>query len=69
MQPRLTREQLVELVRKIQRAEGTEDELNDMLNVVLDNIPDPHVSDHIYYDDLTPEEVVERAFKYKPIVL
>ena len=69
MQPRLTREQLVDLVRRIQHAEGSEEERNDMLNTLIDNVPDPNVSDLIYYEDLTPEEVVDRALRYKPILL
>ncbi len=33
--------------------------------------PDPNISDYVFYPDereLTPEEIVEKAFSYKPIL-
>lgn len=65
----MTREELIELVGKIARSEGTEQELDDMLDLLMNNVPDPHVANHIFYDDLTPEEIVDKALSYKPIQL
>jgi len=66
---KMTREELIELVKKISAAEGTEEEINNMLSLLKKNVPDPRVSNYIYWDDLTPEEVVDKALKYKPIQL
>ena len=33
------------------------------------NVIDPDISDYIYYDDLTPEQIVDKALAYKPILL
>ena len=67
------KEDLVELVRKILAAEGSEEEQDEMLNTLERNVPDPNVSDLIYYPpegkQLTAEEIVERALRYKPIQL
>lgn len=65
----LNREELIELVRKIMNAEGSEAEIDDMLQILEHNVLDPQVSDYIYYDNKTPEEVVDKALAYKAIFL
>ncbi|HEX9509494.1 MAG TPA: hypothetical protein VF939_03365 [Puia sp.] len=65
----MTREELIELVKKISTADGTEDEINKMVELLKQNVPDPRVTNHIFYAELTPEEVVDRALAYKPIQL
>jgi hypothetical protein len=65
----LSREELIELVASIQKAEGTEEEVHAKLALLEANIPDPNVSDLIFYADLSPEEVVDKAMNYNPILL
>lgn len=67
----LTRNQLVDLVAKLQRAEGTEAEKDAWLTLIERNVSDPEVGNLIFHskEDLTPEEVIERAFAYRPIIL
>ena len=67
----LTREQLVALVGKLLRAEGTAEELDAWLMLVQRNVPDPVVSDLIFRarDQLSAEEIVDRALAYRPITL
>lgn len=64
------REELVELVRKIKNAEGTEEELDEMLELLERSVPHPEVSDLIFWDErnLNPEEIVEEALNYQPII-
>jgi colicin immunity protein/pyocin immunity protein len=71
MQPNLTKEELIELVRKVITCEGTEEENDEWLEIFLNSVPHPEASNLIYYskEDLTPEEIVERALAYKPILL
>jgi len=66
-----TKDQLVELVAKLQRGEGTEEEDEAWLMFIDRNVPAPTVSDFIYYSDpeLSAKEVIERAFAYRPIIL
>lgn len=66
---KLTREELVELVRKIMKCEGTEAQIDEMIDVLEQNVLDPEVTDYIFWDDNTPEEVVDKALAYKPIAL
>ncbi|HDR3651183.1 bacteriocin immunity protein [Bacillus sp. SM-B1] len=71
MLKKLTREELINLVSKIVECEGTEEEIDEMIEVVERNVPHPEVSDLIYWndEDLTPEQIVDIALAYKPIQL
>jgi len=65
----MSREELIELVKKIATAQGTEEELDKMLELLKKNVPDPRVSNYIFYDELTPEQIVDKALAYRPIQL
>ncbi|BBK78747.1 bacteriocin immunity protein [Clostridium butyricum] len=71
MSKRLTREELIDLVNKIIECEGSEEEIDEMIEVVKRNVPYPDISDLIYWseDELTPEEIIDKALNYKPIQL
>lgn len=62
---------LVGLVHKIMNAEGTEQELHDMLEEVQQALPYAEVSNLIFWDEreLTPEQIVEEALAARPIQL
>lgn len=68
---KLTREELISLVNKIVECEGSEEEINKMIEVIEKNVPHPEVSDLIYWneEELTSEQIVDKALKYKPIQL
>lgn len=63
--------QLVERVRKLMNAEGTEAELDDMLTELQLLLPYAEISNLIFWDDrdLTPEQIVEEALAARPIQL
>ncbi|WP_299611417.1 bacteriocin immunity protein [uncultured Aquimarina sp.] len=66
----MTRRELIELVKEIINVENkTEKEIDRLLEILEQNVPDPEVSDLIYYDELTPEQIVDKALSYKPIQL
>ncbi|MBJ7930185.1 MULTISPECIES: bacteriocin immunity protein [Bacillus cereus group] len=71
MLKKLTREELINLVSKIVESEGTEEEIDEMIEIVKRNVPHPELSDLIYWndEDLTPEQIVEIALAYTPIQL
>jgi hypothetical protein len=52
-------------------AEGTEDELDEMLTELQQQLPHAEISNLIYWDDrdLTPEQIVEEALAARPIIL
>ena len=67
----MTREELVELVRKVIEADGAEEEINGYIDSISRAVPHPTWTDLIYYAnrELSPEEVVDEAMAYKPIQL
>jgi hypothetical protein len=65
----LSREELIDLVASIQNAEGTEEEIDEKLTLLKANVPDPNVLNLIFHAELSPEEVVDKAMSYKPILL
>jgi hypothetical protein len=67
---KLNRDELIVLVTRIMTAEGkTEAENDQLLEEFLDNVIDPEAANYIFYDNLLPEEVVDKALSYKPIRL
>ncbi len=66
-----SKEELVRLVTKIMNTEGTEAEVDEFVEMVNRAVPHPGWMDLAFYDDrnLTPEQVVEEALAYKPILL
>jgi len=66
----MEKQDLLVLVCKIMENEyPSEEELNRDIAVLEQNTVDPDATDYIYYDDLSPEEVVEKILSYKPIQL
>ncbi len=67
----MTKEELIELVEMIIKVVGTEDEIDKFLDVLQNNVPYPGVSDLIFWNDdnLTAEEIVDKALNYKAIQL
>lgn len=68
----MKKKELIELVKKIRAGKfETEEERSEMLEIFESNVPDPEASDLIYYHKprLTPEEIVEKALAYKPIII
>ncbi|RAR45742.1 bacteriocin immunity protein [Paenibacillus sp. MDMC362] len=67
----LTKAQIVDLVTSLYNGEGSEEEVGEWIEWLQRNVPHPDISNLIYWPekDLTPEEIVEKALNYKPIVL
>jgi hypothetical protein len=67
---KLSREDLVELAKKIINADTeTEEEDDELIELFLKSVPDPNASDYFFaeeYDGLTPEQIVDKALAYKP---
>lgn len=69
---KLSKEELIELVKKIRNGEfEDEKERTILLERFRENVPHPEVINLMYYHKprLTPEEIVEKALSYKPIIL
>jgi hypothetical protein len=77
----MSREELIELVERIMRAEGeTEEQADQLIDLFEANVPRPEASDLIFHPEqalgdaypgreLTAAEVVDFALSYRPIAL
>jgi hypothetical protein len=65
----MNKDELIELVKKIKLVEGTEEEVDEMIKLFLKNVPDPNAANLIFWQELTPEEVVDKALSYRPFLL
>lgn len=67
----VTREQLIALVEKLLSNEGTEEQDEEWLAALARNVPHPHVSDLIYWNEheLSADEIVDRALAWRSIEL
>jgi hypothetical protein len=78
----MTREELIELGKKVVNCEGAKEEIDAMYELFSKNVPHPNGANLFYYPenynarkhDLskykpTVEEVVDQALSYKPIQL
>ena len=67
----LTKQELIELVEKIQRCEGTEQQQTEWILLFKASVPHPAASDLIFYSapPLSAVSIVEKALSYRPIHL
>jgi hypothetical protein len=69
---KLNRQELVELVRRIIESDfETEEESWKAVELLQANVPDPNVTDYIFWPDpidrdVNPAEVIDRALAFKP---
>ena len=68
---RLTRDEMIALVDRLQRGEGDDTQAGEWLDQLKQSLPHPRISDLIFYSDeeLTAEEIVDKALAYRPIEL
>jgi hypothetical protein len=71
MEKRLSKDEVILLIARLMNGEGTEKEADEMISVLKQHVPDPNVSNLIFWSDeeYTPEEIYEKAMSYKPIQL
>lgn len=70
MENKLNKKELIDLVKDIIDVKGkTEEQQVELLEIFKKNVPHPTPSDLIYWENLTPEEVVDKALSYRPIQL
>ena len=76
MANKLSKRALIELVEKIIRVQGTEEEVNEWVHLFEQNVLHPEASGLIFWSSdyglgrsPSAEEIVEAALNYKPIQL
>ena len=70
MKNQLTKEELVALVKEIITVKDkTEEQISELIDKLKQNVSHPEVGNLIYWEDLSPEEIVDKALDYKAIQL
>lgn len=65
----MQRQELIELIKKIQRSEGTEEEADSDIDFLCNNVMDPHAANYIFHENLSAEQIADKILDYKPIQL
>ncbi|QVI23955.1 hypothetical protein KHQ06_14840 [Nocardia tengchongensis] len=58
----LDREQLIELVARIQNVAGSEEQLDEWLGQIQDSVADPHISDYLFWDFTEPPLTLNKSW-------
>lgn len=68
---KLNREELIELARKIINLEFPEGEESEMTYLFCNSVPHPEAYSFLFHHkpESTPEEIVDKALSYQPIVM
>lgn len=66
----MTREQIIELVTRLKNADfQSEEESDNAIAKLKSGVIDPKITDYIFFSEMTPEEIADKALSYKPILL
>lgn len=65
----MKRKELVELIEKIQRSEGTEEEADNDIDLLCKSVADPQAANYILQEDLDADEIADKIMDYKPVQL
>lgn len=65
--PEITKEEYIEIIQRVASADYLESETTWWLELLNRNLPHPAIFDLIYYEDLEPEEILDKALSYKSI--
>jgi len=70
----LTREEMIALVERLKQGVGEDAEASEWIEQLERSLPNPHISDLIFWpkegaENLTAEQIVDKAMQYRPIEL
>jgi hypothetical protein len=68
---KLSRDEVLEMVRRLARGEGEDNEVGEWVESLNASVPHPGIVNLIFHDrrGLTPEQIVDEAFSYQPQAL
>lgn len=66
----LSREEIVDLIKEIRFcSDKTEKQVEELLEKLQNGVLNPAISDYIFWSNMSPEEIADKALEYKPILL
>ena len=66
----LTKQEIIAAIEEITDCRNkSEQEIDRLIDRLEEGVPDPQISDYIYWSEMTAEKIADIALQYKPIVL
>lgn len=66
----LSRDEIINLIEKITNCDNnSEEEIDGLIDKLEQGVLDPQISDYIFWNEMSSEEIAEKALEYKPIEL
>lgn len=66
----LSKDEIVDLINEITNCGNrSEEEVDALIEKLEQGVLDPQISDYIFWDDISPEEIADKVLGYKPIEL
>ena len=69
MTSKLSRNELIELGERVLAHDGTEQEVDEWLDIIQSNVPHPEVGNLMFQSELSVEEIIDLALAYQPVPL
>ncbi len=65
-----SRDQIIDLINQILDVDNhSEEEIDRLVEKLKSGVIDPNISDYIFWENLTPEQIADKALSYKAICL
>lgn len=66
----LSKDEIINLIDEITKCGNkSEEEIDGLIEKLEQGVLDPQISDYIFWSEMSPEEIADRALRYKPIEL
>ncbi|NWE15712.1 hypothetical protein [Pseudomonas yamanorum] len=65
----MSRDKLIKLILKIQGNEGTEEETDADIDLLVNSVLDPEAVDYIFHHEWTADFIADKIISYTPMVL
>ena len=66
----LSKDEIINLIDEITRCGNkSEEEIDGLIEKLEQGVLDPQISDYIFWSEMSPEEIADKALRYKPIEL
>jgi hypothetical protein len=66
----LSKDEIINLIDEITKCGNkSEEEIDGLIEKLEQGVLDPQISDYIFWSEMSPEEIADKALRYKPIEL
>ena len=66
----LSKDEIINLIDEITKCGNkSEEEIDGLIEKLEQGVLDPQISDYIFWSEMSPEEIADKALRYTPIEL